>query len=169
MGNRTVERVSEIEIRQQQAQLIALLSAGMTRKSAAKALGISYSTASKWQGEAEFSAALSAEVNRRQELIEATLRAAADEQIKSDAEILTDELKRYHAAIVESQAKRIEAGQEMVAKGFRRLLDLPDESLSASDAVRLLTAGDTLIESGLTAWGSALAIDELQKKLGSYQ
>lgn len=169
MANNTAGRVSEIEVRQQQAQLIALLSTGMNRKAAAKAIGVAYSTASKWHSEESFSAALAAEVERRQKLIEETLRAAADEQIKTDAEILASELRRYHRAIVNSQAARLEVGQEMVAKGYRRLQDLPDESLSAADAVRLLTAGDTLIESALNSWGQALAVDELAKKFGSHQ
>lgn len=160
--------VLEVETRQNQAKLIALLSSGMSRRAACKALGIGYTTASNWANEPEFSAALAAEVERRQKLIEATLRAAADEQIRSDAELLADELRRYHRAIVDSQAQRLEVGQEMVAKGYRRLQDLPDESLSAADAVRLLTAGDTLIESALNSWGQALAVDELAKKFGSH-
>lgn len=161
--------VLEVETRQNQAKLIALLSAGMSRRAACKTLGIGYTTASNWANEPEFSAALAAEIERRQKLIEETLRAAADEQIKSDAEVLADELRRYHRAIVDSQAARLEVGQEMIKKGFRRLQDLPDESLSAADAVRLLTAGDTLIESALNSWGQALAVDELAKKFGSHQ
>jgi hypothetical protein len=161
--------IPQIQTQQNQARLIALLSQGMSRRAAAKAIGVAYSTACEWAKDDDFSSALATEVERRQKLIERTLRDAADHQIKSDAEVLADELRRYHRVIVESQAKRITIGSELIEKGYRRLLDLPDESLSASDAVRLLTAGDTLIESGLTAWGQALCIDELSKKLGSYQ
>lgn len=161
--------VLDAETRQNQAKLIALLSSGMSRRAACKALGIGYTTATRWNDEPGFSAALAAETERRQRVIEESLRAAADEQIKSDAEILASELRRYHRAIVNSQAARLEVGQEMVAKGYRRLQDLPDESLSAADAVRLLTAGDTLIESALNSWGQALAVDELAKKFGSHQ
>lgn len=162
-------RLNEIQTRESQAKLIALLSQGMSRRAACKALGIGYSTAAAWATDDDFSAALATEVERRQKLIEQTLRDAADHQIKSDAEILADELRQYHRAILSSQTARLEVGQEMIAKGFRRLQDLPDESLSASDAVRLLTAGDALIESALSSWGQALAVDELAKKLGSYQ
>jgi transposase len=161
--------VLEFETRQNQAKLIALLSSGMSRRAACKALGIGYTTASNWANEPEFSAALAAECERRQKLIEEILRAAADEQIKSDAELLADELRRYHRVIVESQATRFSIGVELVKKGYRRLMDLPDESLSAADAARLITSGDALVEHALTAWGEALAVDELAKKLGSYQ
>ena len=161
--------LTEIETRQQQARLIALLSQGMTRRAACKALDIGYSTATLWHKDENFSAALAREVERRQSLIEQTLRDAADELIKSDAEILGDELRRYHAVIVDSQATRLSIAKEMITKGYRRILDLPDESLSASDAIRLLTAGDALAESAISAWGQALAVDELQKKLGGYQ
>lgn len=159
-------RISEIETRQQQAQVIALLSAGMSRRKACQAVGIGYSTLAAWQTEADFSAALATEVERRQKLIEDTLRAAADEQIKSDAQRLSDDLESYKKAIVDTQLKRIDLGRELAAKAARRLAELPDESLSASDSIRLLQAADAFLERGLTLWGEALAIDGILKKLG---
>jgi len=47
--------VLEVETRQNQAKLIALLSAGMSRRAACKTLGIGYTTASNWANEPEFS------------------------------------------------------------------------------------------------------------------
>lgn len=161
--------IPQIQTQQNQARLIALLSQGMSRRAAAKAIGVAYSTACEWAKDDDFSAALATEVERRQKLIEQTLRDAADHQIKSDAEVLADELRQYHRVIVDSQATRLSIATELVTKGYRRILDLPDESLSASDAIRLLTAGDALAESAISAWGQALCIDELQKRLGGYQ
>lgn len=158
--------VLEIETRQNQAKLIALLSAGMSRRAACKALGIGYTTASNWANEPDFSAALAAEIERRQKLIEDSLRAAADAQIKSEAEELAEELAKYKKAVVGCQIQRLNLGRDLAAKATRRLADLPDESLSASDSIRLLQAADAFLDRGLTLWGEALAIDEILKRLG---
>lgn len=159
-------RLNEIQTRESQARLIALLSQGMSRRAACKALDIGYSTASLWATEENFSAALAAEVQRRQRLIEETLRAAADQQVQSEVAELAAELAAYKKAVIQVQILRLNTGRELSHKGLRRLKDLPDESLSASDATRLLQAADALIERGLTNWGESLAIDELLKQFG---
>ena len=159
-------RLNEIQTRESQAKLIALLSQGMSRRAACKALDIGYSTASLWATDENFSAALATEVARRQELIERTLRDAADQQILDDVADLTAELAKYKAAVVQVQIHRLNMGRELSSKAFRRLKDLPDESLSASDSVRLLQAADAFLDRGIDLWGEALAVGELLKQFG---
>ena len=57
----------------------------------------------------------------------------------------------------------------MMEKAIRRLQDLPEEALSASDATRMIEAGDRLLEKGLDNWGNAIAVDEMLQRLSNGQ
>jgi len=160
-------KITEGKKRQLQAQLIALLSAGVPRKTAAKSVGVAYSTANRWQSDdPQFVAALNAEIDRRQRVIEDSLRAATDRQIEAEANELAEELGKYRKALINVQLQRLNLGKRLGDKASRRLSDLPDEALSPSDAVRLLAQADALIEKGLQAWSDALAVGELLEHFG---
>jgi hypothetical protein len=143
--------------------MIALLSSGMSRKAACKAVGVGYTTATKWAEDPSFAAALAAEIERREQRIIEALREAADEQIQAEVSELASELAAYKKAVVSCQVHRLNLGRDLSNKALRRLRDLPDESLSASDSIRLLTASDGFLGRGLELWGHALAVDDLMK------
>jgi transposase len=152
-----------------QSRAIALLADGVSKKDVAMSIGCSNKTISRWCQNEDFAAALNAEIERRRQRTEAKLQEAADEQIDKDVANLKEELAAYHQALVNVQKQRLVRGREMMEKAMRRLKDLPEEALTAADAVRLFQAGDTAIEKGLNNWGEALAVDDLMKQIGHGQ
>jgi transposase len=148
-----------------QSRAIALLADGVSKKDVAMSIGCSNKTISRWCQNEDFAAALNAEIERRRQRTEAKLQEVADEQIDRDVDSLKEELAAYHQAMVNVQKQRLVRGREMMEKAMRRLRDLPDEALTAADAVRLAQAGDSLLEKGMGNWGEALAIDDILQRL----
>lgn len=146
---------------------INLLASGMSRGDVAKSIGKSYKTVQRWEADQDFAAALATEIERRRQRTEEKLQAVADEQIDQDVASLRDDLAAYHKALVNVQKQRLMRGREMMDKAMRRLKDLPDEALSATEAVRIYQAGDLSIEKGLSNWGEALAVDDVLSRMSS--
>jgi hypothetical protein len=138
---------------------------GMSQVEASKAIGCNRITVHRWCQKEDFAAALDAEIERRRNRVATKLQEAANEQIDKDVADLKTELANYHQAIVNVQKQRLIRGREMMEKAMRRLKDLPEEALSAADAVRLYQAGDNAIEKGLGNWGEALAIEDLMRRM----
>jgi transposase len=148
-----------------QTRAIALLADGMSKQDVAKSIGCSSKTIQRWTKDTSFSTALQDEIRRRRLRTESKLQEVADEQIDKDIASLKEELAAYHQAIIKVQKQRLVRGREMMEKAIRRLKDLPEEALSASDAVRMYQAGDNAIEKGLGNWGEALAIEDLMRRM----
>jgi len=150
-----------------QSRAIALLADGVSKNDVAVSIGCSRKTITRWSKDEGFAAALAAEVERRRQRTEAKLQEAADRQIDEDVASLRDELAEYHKALVNVQKQRLTRGRMMMEKALRRLQDLPDEALTAADAVRMAQAADSFLEKGLGNWGEAIAVDDLMTRLNN--
>ena len=150
-----------------QLRAVALMAEGLSQNEAAKRLGCNRVTINRWAQKPDFAAALAAEIERRRLRTEQQLQEAADRQIDENVASIRDELAEYHKAVVNVQKQRLTRGRLMMEKAIRRLQDLPDEALTAADAVRMAQAADSFLEKGLGNWGEALAIDDLMSRLGN--
>lgn len=143
-----------------------LLASGMSRGDVAKSIGKSYKTVQRWEGDQDFAAALSAEIERRRHRTEAKLQEAADQQIDADVASLREEMAEFHKALVNVQKQRINRGRTIMDKAFNRLQDLPAEAIGVKDIAPLIMAADRLFEKGLETWGDAIAVDEVLDRMG---
>ena len=154
-------------LNKKQLKAIALIADGMSHNAAAKLLGCNRVTIGRWAKQEPFASELEAEKQRRREREKQHWQQAANEQIDSSIDAFQAELADYHEATINAQKQRLAKARMLIDKGARRLADLPDEALSAADAIRLLDCADRMIERGLTDWGNAIAIEDVLKRLSA--
>lgn len=155
--------VAKQEIR---AKAIALLAEGKSQKDAALSVGVSAKTVQRWVNEdAGFAAELQEEISRRKRRLLDGITQAKDDVIDAEIANFKSELEEYRKSLAAANKALIDRGKAMVQKGFRRLQDLPDESLSARDATTLISEGRKLVLEGHELWADELAVAELVDKL----
>lgn len=149
-----------------QRKAIGLIADGMTHTAAARSIGCSTATIGRWVKKDDFAKELTLERQRREEKRSRQFEQAANEQIANASDELRAELAEYHKATINVQKQRLVRARMLMEKAIRRLQDLPDEALSAADAIRMLDSGDRLFEKGLGNWADAIALEDVMNRLG---
>ena len=149
-----------------QRKAIGLIADGMSNTATARSIGCSIATIGRWAKKENFAKELELEKQRREEKRKRQFEQVASEQIASASDELRDELAEYHKATINVQKQRLVRARMLMEKAIRRLQDLPDEALSAADAIRMLDSGDRLFEKGLGNWADAIALEDVMSRLG---
>lgn len=158
-----------LALTEDQFKVISLLADGKSQGDAAKSLGVSRKTVNRWAQRDDFSVALQAEIDRRQQRLEEGLREASNEAIDADIASFRQDLQEYHQAVVNVQKMRLSRGKTIFDTAMRRFRDLPDEAIAIKDIPALVRAANDLIGGGLDNWGDALAIQDVLDKFDGQQ
>ena len=137
------------------------LAAGMPHAEAAKRVGVTRVTVSRWNALADFKA----EIDRRRQVAIAHHQQKAAELQTSEIDQFFEDLKEYRRVGLEESKRDARIALAGINKIMRRFIDLPDEAIAPSHIPALMNAFAAYKREAREEWAEVLGVEELIRRM----